>query len=241
MQTSRCLPNLLPRQPSKVFIPLLIAIFETNDQLERHSNAISDLEENTLRASAKSHAVFATKNAVLPSVIDQNTTQIVQFGTGIEFKSNNTSNDSSTVILPCVFGSQLEGPVLLATGTVPVNVPFSDSVSLRKYYEGCKSISVVVNDQMTDNARNLAGSYRINALFIVQPSAENSKDISSFLDSVNINAVTALAGPQSLGTSEIHILPFHLEHSRTELWIHVSRTVSRSWVLGSRTFTGNAY
>jgi hypothetical protein len=74
---------------------------------------------------------------------------------------------------------------------------------------------VVVNDQMTDNARNLAGPYRINALFIVQPNAKDSKDISSFLDSININAVTALAGPQSLGTS--NNLPFHIEHSGVEL------------------------
>jgi hypothetical protein len=55
---------------------------------------------------------------------------------------------------------------------------------------------------MTDNARNLAGPYRINALFIVQPSEgsgpKDNKDIPSFLDSVNVNAVTALAGPQSL-------------------------------------------
>lgn len=194
---------------------MLIAIFETKDHLERHSNAISKPEETTLRAPAKPHAVFATKNVVLPSVIDHNTTQIVQFGTGIEFKSDSTSVDSSTVILPCVFGSRLEGPVLLATGIVPVNVPFSDSVSLRKYYEGCKSVSVVVNDQMTDNARNLAGPYRINALFIVQPSeGPKGKDITSFLDSVNVNAVTALAGPQSLGTSEN--LPFRFEDLGTQ-------------------------
>ena len=55
---------------------------------------------------------------------------------------------------------------------------------------------------MTDNARNLATSYRINALFIVQlnPQDEpnNTDDILSLLNSANINTVTALAGPQSL-------------------------------------------
>jgi hypothetical protein len=136
----------------------------------------------------------------LPSIVDQNATQIIQFGAGIEFKSSNSDNDPSTVILPCIFGFQLEGPVLLATGIVPVNVPFSNGATLLTYYEQCKSVVVVVTDQMTDNARNLAGPYRINALFIVQPSKtpKDTENIPMFLDSVNVNAVTALAGPQSL-------------------------------------------
>jgi len=180
--------------------PLATIIYRTNQRSDTPESTITKTDEVPVQIPSKPNAVFATKNAKLPSVIDPSTTQIVQFGTGIEFKSSNESNDSSTVILPCVFGSQIEGPVLLATGVVPANVPFSSGAALRGYYEQCKSISVVVNDHMTDNARNIAGPYRINALFIVQPSEglKGSKDIPSFLDSVNVNAVTALAGPQSL-------------------------------------------
>jgi hypothetical protein len=111
-------------------------------------------------------------------------------------------NSSSAVILPCIFGSQLQGPVLLATGTVPSNVPFVDERALRDYYKQLKNVAVIVDDRMTDNARNLATTYRINALFIVQLNPENepknSDEVLALLDSANINAVTALAGPQSL-------------------------------------------
>ena len=133
-------------------------------------------------------------------------TQIISFGTGIEFKLPDeelpTKTQPSAVVLPCIFGSQLQGPVLLATGTVPSNVPFLDESALRDYYEQLKNIVVIVDDRMTDNARNLATSYRINALFIVQLSPQNepknNDDVLSLLNSANINAVTALAGPQSL-------------------------------------------
>jgi hypothetical protein len=63
--------------------------------------------------------------------------------------------------LPCIFGSQLQGPILLATGTIPLNVPFLDETALRDYYKQLKNIVVIVDDGMTDNARNLANSYRI--------------------------------------------------------------------------------
>jgi hypothetical protein len=99
-------------------------------------------------------------------------TQLISFGNGIEFQLLDeelpTKSQSSAVVLPCIFGSQLQGPVLLATGTVPSNVPFFNESALREYYEQLKNIVVVADDRMTDNARNLATSYRINALFIVQ-------------------------------------------------------------------------
>ncbi|KAG5804411.1 hypothetical protein H9Q74_009247 [Fusarium xylarioides] len=55
---------------------------------------------------------------------------------------------------------------------------------------------------MTDNARNLASGLRMNTLFIVQIKTkekhETEEQVSAVLSSANINAVTALAGPQSL-------------------------------------------
>lgn len=173
---------------------------------------------------SKENAVLTTNSVSLPSPLFLENTQIISFGTGLEFqlpneKSPNLGGHSkwrkitygetkpSAVVLPCIFGSQLQGPVLLATGTIPSNVPFLDETALRDYYESLKNIVVIVDDRMTDNARNLATSYRINALFIVQlnPDTEpkNTDDVLSLLNSANINAVTALAGPQSLVVVQI--------------------------------------
>ncbi|CRL26725.1 unnamed protein product [Penicillium camemberti] len=166
--------------------------------------ATSSLE--SMRKITKENAVFATDLATLPSFIDLEKTQIIRFGTGIEFELPGeqlpAQTEPSAVVLPCIFGSQLQGPFLLATGTVPSNVPFFDEITMRNYYKQLKNVVVVVDDRMTDNARNLATIYRINALFLVQLSSQtkpkNTDDLMSLLDSANINAVTALAGPQSL-------------------------------------------
>lgn len=156
--------------------------------------------------SHSSNAVIATNSVTLPSLIDSQKSQIIRFGTGIQFElpgeEKLSSTQPSAVVLPCIFGSRLEGPVLLATGTTPSNVPFLDEVSLLNYYKQLKNAVVIVDDRMTDNARNLATTYRINALFIVQLSSyhepKNTDDVLLLLNSANINAVTALAGPQSL-------------------------------------------
>ncbi|KAK6205725.1 hypothetical protein LQW54_008305 [Pestalotiopsis sp. IQ-011] len=162
--------------------------------------------EHLSKIIAKEHAILTTDLAILPTTVDSEKTQIVQFGTGIEFRLPGDKapieEQSSTVVLPCIFGPVLQGPLLLATGTAPANVPFHNEASLRSYYEQLKSIVVIVDERMTDNARNLAAPYRINALFIVRitPKEEpkTSDDVLNLLDSANINAVTALAGYQSL-------------------------------------------
>jgi hypothetical protein len=152
------------------------------------------------------NAVLTTYSATIPSFLDQREAQIIRFGSGLEFElsSNELSTraKSSGVVLPCIFGSELQGPTLLATGTAPSNVPFSNDNSLREYYKKLESAVVIVDEKMTDNARNLASNYRINALFIVQLTPEtepkNQDAVLSLMNSANINAVTALAGPQSL-------------------------------------------
>ncbi|TVY73239.1 hypothetical protein LSUE1_G006723 [Lachnellula suecica] len=162
-------------------------------------------------STSKPNAVISTKTALIPCFINTETTQIIRFGSGIEFQAQNQEPealDESKVVLPCIFGSKLEGPVLLATGLVPKNVPFSNEAALRAYYEQLKSIVVIVDDRMTDNARNLASTHRINALFIVQATPKEvlktTEDILKFLDTVNVNAVTALAGPASLVLIQIN-------------------------------------
>lgn len=156
--------------------------------------------------TAKVNVVIATNSATLPSLLSLESTQIIRFSTGLCFELQNGLRNSDTqksaVVLPCIYGSQLQGPVLLATGTTPSNVPFLDELALRDYYKQVNDVVVVVDDRMTDNARNLAPSYRINALFILQLNPEiepkSTEDILGLMNSANINAVTALAGPQSL-------------------------------------------
>lgn len=172
---------------------------------------ISDVEiaESSKTAAAivsRNKAVFLTNATSIPPHLDMHAPQMIKFGAGLEFSSSDsvcstTSTDRST-ILPCIWGTEFQGPMLLATGACPSNVPFSSAEALLKYYELLESVIFVVNDGMTDNARNLASPNRMNGVFVVQPGAtaasERSDDIVHFLDSVNINAVTALAGPQSL-------------------------------------------
>jgi hypothetical protein len=112
-----------------------------------------------------------------------------------------TSDNPSAVVLPCIFGARLEGSLLLATGKIPIDVLFQDEQSLRAYYDNFETVVVFVDERMTDNARILATPWRINAVFVVQMTPEatpKEANPEALLDMVNINAVTALAGPQSL-------------------------------------------
>lgn len=154
----------------------------------------------------KKKIVFTTHSVSLPKCLDIPNSQIVHFGKSLEFQKDGqdafTGDDSSTVILPCVFGSVLEGPLLLATGRVPASLPFADAKALQAYYASATSAVFIVNDKMTDNCRNVAPSLRMNGVFVVQlHPGKHPKDeeaILETLNSANINVVTALAGPQSL-------------------------------------------
>ncbi|KAL4865324.1 hypothetical protein BDV12DRAFT_150773 [Aspergillus spectabilis] len=194
-------------------------------------------EEKTSRSSESlcritdEHAVIATGSTTIPPFLDLKRTQIIRFGTGIKFELPDeeltTETQPSAVVLPCIFGSQLQGPVLLATGTVPSNVPFVDEIALRGYYKQLKSAVVIVDDRMTDNARNLATVYRINALFVVQLKIEqqptNTDEVLSLLNSANINAVTALAGPQSLVLIQIYDRYYFYRGIANRAYLNTSR------------------
>ncbi|KAJ4129228.1 hypothetical protein NW768_007763 [Fusarium equiseti] len=163
--------------------------------------------ETKIEAVESRSAVITTNADTLPHFVVSDA-QVIRFGNRLEFIDEQADKESekSAVVLPCIFGSQLEGPVLLSTGKTPRNVPFTDSKSLCAYYEGLESVVVVVDERMTDNARNLATSLRMNALFIVQLKAdklETAEKVSEALSAANINAVTALAGPQSLILAQV--------------------------------------
>lgn len=96
----------------------------------------------------------------------------------------------------------MEGPMLLAIGEPPKGVPFANMAELHHYYRAAKSVVVFVDEKMTDNARNVATTWRLNGLFILQAEKADTPndqvDVIPILDKLNINAMTALAGPQSL-------------------------------------------
>lgn len=155
---------------------------------------------------SKTRAVFTTCDVNIDQIEDVHSAQIIRFGTGLHFAKSATEpfpkGQSTEVILPVVSGTILEGPLLLATGTAPNNVPFSTERALHAYYEGLESVVFIVNDRMTDNARNLAPPYRFNAVFVLQlnnaKAPADEKEALETINSANINAITAFSGPQSL-------------------------------------------
>lgn len=196
---SPCFKEAIERADFTVAPPTSVQTVVSQDTNQNSTSSLSSNSKNI----AKVNALIIPSGWDAPSCFEDDTTQIIEFGTGLHFRdAQSPKGDVSKVILPCLFGAQLSGPVLLATGTTPLNVPFHDDVSLRKYYAQLKDVMVFVSDEMTDNARNLATTYRINALFCVHVTVtkepENPDEVLKIMNTVNINAVTALAGPQSL-------------------------------------------
>ncbi|RKK23230.1 hypothetical protein BFJ66_g15754 [Fusarium oxysporum f. sp. cepae] len=201
---SPCFPEAINSADFTISEPLPAAAAEEK-KVEKN-----DEVESEVQVSDKRRAILTTDSSNLPSFLAASDAQIIRFSTGIEFMSSdadNTEQNKSAVVLPCIFGSQLQGPMLLSTGSTPSNVPFKDEKALCAYYEQLESIVVVVDERMTDNARNLASGLRMNTLFIVQIKTkekhETEEEVSAVLSSANINAVTALAGPQSLIVANI--------------------------------------
>lgn len=233
------MPPLLSRTPSseQTFLPsaqLLRKVRLTSfKQWNHNANSstgllpegteyIEEIANDDSAIQLSDSAVIKTANASIPPHVGLEEHQVITFGSGLTFAAEDSrlgdAAKASETVLPCVFGTPFSGPMILATGACPSNVPFKTVSALQEYYQGLKAAVVVVDDRMTDNARNLAPSYRLNAVFVVQPrdtplSASGDEvvsqavdaspvasgdDIVSKLNSININAVTALAGPQSL-------------------------------------------
>jgi hypothetical protein len=238
------------REYTKVFrlidITKTLILVATALTIEANPNTPSQLDKKALMSNK--HAMFITQMTNLASFITPQKTQIIRYGRGLEFLSEGESllpqKIPSAAVLPCMFGSRLEGPLLLTTGKTPEKVPFDNEVSLRAYYENLESAVIFVDERMTDNARNLATPWRINGVFIVQISPEGRPtggEIETLLDLVNINAVTALAGPQSLVLVQISknyyfyrgiTNPYHLDTSKLRFGADVTG-VTRKTPLGS--------
>ncbi|KAF2155450.1 hypothetical protein K461DRAFT_292308 [Myriangium duriaei CBS 260.36] len=206
---TRCLPEAIERAEFNMTATQPAIPTNTESQNEEDVIVASDVFSMIM---GKENAVITTHSATLPSFIRKESVQVLRFGTGLEFDLGKKDgrldrrvkhkSKKSAVVLPCIFGSQLQGPLLLATGTAPSDVPFGSESALLNYYKQLKNVVVIVDEKMTDNARNLAGQYRLNALFLMQLTPQDvpmkKDDVLSLLNTTNINAVTALAGPQSL-------------------------------------------
>ena len=157
----------------------------------------------------QNHLILATPKVTLPDLAHLESTQLIRFGTGMFWMDEHDNDplfDKSASTFPCILGGLLQGPLLLATGDAPEHVQFDNSIQLHQYYKSAKTVTVVVGEDMTDNARNLATTWRINALFIIQSTEGVSSDDSNILpllENLNINAITALAGPQSLILAQV--------------------------------------
>ncbi|KAK2936566.1 hypothetical protein FoTM2_004512 [Fusarium oxysporum f. sp. vasinfectum] len=186
---SPCFPEAINSADFAISEPLPAAAAEEK-KVEKN-----DEVESEVQVSDKRRAILTTDSSNLPSFLAASDAQIIRFSTGIEFMSSDADNTEQ---------NKSNAPI---HRKYPSNVPFKDEKALCAYYEQLESIVVLVDERMTDNARNLASGLRMNTLFIVQIKTkekhETEEEVSAVLSSANINAVTALAGPQSLIVANI--------------------------------------
>lgn len=191
----------------------MTAILTVDTAITEELTSLALTDTHARDALSKTQAIFATCNTWIKNITGLPSSQVIHFGTGLHFASDasdpfDTDSQSTEVVLPVVFGSTLQGPLILATGTAPSGVPFATEKALHAYYSSLTSAVFLVNDKMTDNARNLAPPYRMNAVFVLQLSIDKAPEegdaLLDLLNGANINAVTALAGPQSLVLVQIN-------------------------------------
>lgn len=118
-----------------------------NDSVVEDTASNSD---NLRKVITKENAIFTTGSSALPPFIDLEKTQIIWFGTGLEFQlldeESYMREEPSAIVLPCIFGMELQGLILLATGIVPSNVLFPNADALRDYYKQLKNAVVIVDE-----------------------------------------------------------------------------------------------
>ena len=120
----------------------------------------------------------------------------IKFKSCIEFydkyKKKICENIQKDVFLPCFPGPYLSGsPLVLLSNTL------SNDTNLHEFLD--KSMTICfVSDKMTSNARDTAGHYRLDCIFIIIPEeGPGNKKIKDWLYSINKNAISAMAGPKS--------------------------------------------
>ncbi|KAJ3152255.1 hypothetical protein HDU89_001475 [Geranomyces variabilis] len=135
---------------------------------------------------------------------------IIRFGLGISVvKSGAPTHAHPPCVFPCFLGNVIEGGKILALAR-PFRGETAATERLLSSFEAGSVPVVFVSDHMTDQCRMLNPNERINGLFIVRPFAKYHKSIldspverEAFLKNVTVNAITALAGPQSIVVVEL--------------------------------------
>lgn len=131
---------------------------------------------------------------------------VIQFGAGLEIlnQTNQISLETDDVVFPCCLGNTLEGPKILALGKPYRGVP-EPRIHLPMLFQQASIVVLNVSDTMSDQLRTLNPHERVNAIVILQTKAQYDANIldkrkprEEFFNNLNINAVTALAGPQSI-------------------------------------------
>lgn len=144
-------------------------------------------------------SVVIAEAGLAPPVVEH--AKLVWFGLGLS--TEQPAEKDIPAIIPCCIGNVLEGGKVLALGT-----PFRGDIdAFRAAMGAVRSGSVpvvVVSDRMTDQCRVLNPNMRLNGLFIIQPGRtypyavfDDPAARNRLLTELNVNAVTALAGPQS--------------------------------------------
>lgn len=181
---------------------------EASEDVESLSVADTKAREEI---SKKKRAIFVTNKTVLPTAVKNEDCQRILYGNGLEFQQGTdgfATKQSDGIVLPCILGTRMQGSILLATGAAGKNIPFHNQNDLHDYYNNLETIVVFADERMTDSARNVASSYRINALFIIQlgstPVKWTAQNVLARMNSANINAITSLAGPLSLVLAQIN-------------------------------------
>ncbi|KAK6336275.1 hypothetical protein TWF696_001837 [Orbilia brochopaga] len=175
-------------------------------RLEESDEAGSTAETVTLVDVDVAKPLFVTEEGcTLPSFVAGHDGNHITFFQGITVHPSRpphpTNDDKKTVVLPCALGNPLEGSMILALGT-----PFVGAkVSYEQYTRLFDKASIVVftvSDRMTDQARVLNPDIRCNALYILQTRVpvpdQSTASVEDILNDTKINAITALAGPQSV-------------------------------------------
>ncbi|KAK6335938.1 hypothetical protein TWF730_003314 [Orbilia blumenaviensis] len=114
---------------------------------------------------------------------------------------DDVNNTDRKVVLPCALGNPLEGSMILAVGK-----PFTGAKvtyeQYKRFFDKAPLVVFTVSDRMSDQARVLNPDVRCNGLFIVQTTtplpSQNTLSVEDILNDTKVNAITSLAGPQSI-------------------------------------------
>ncbi|KAI8820251.1 uncharacterized protein EV422DRAFT_532163 [Fimicolochytrium jonesii] len=155
-----------------------------------------------------SEVAIVEKGTSIPEFVRPS--HVLWFKTGITLTEYDDRGGSSIladeVVFPCCLGNILEGRKLLALGQPSMGLPGNvRNDTFDSLFEKGKAPVIIVSDTMTDQCRLLNPTERINGLFIIKPKTPfdlkilDKEDLRhAFLIDLNINAITSLAGPQSL-------------------------------------------